>query len=412
MNIAIEAFSLSLDRVTGIGNVVLNYISELQRLDRDNRYFVYTTDTLNHARLDNPNWRHVMYDGTVKRAAYSIRDSLIAIRELHSQSPGAGKLVRIIFLRLAKMALELANLIWFPLWMARSLRKNRIDVYFGNFADYFPPVFLSRLKALWLIHDLVWKIYPETLQKHGPLDNWFIRRNMKRADLLMAVSDNTKKDMRELLGIRKEIITLHNAADRGVFYQADAKSVARVKKKFGITKQYILSVCTLEPRKNLATLLDAYGLMKSRDRYHLVLVGMSGWKNTGLFSLIEGHAAKDNIIITGYIDREDLAPLYTGAALFVYPSLYEGFGLPLLEAMQCGCPVISSTASSLPEVVGDAGILVEPMDLKGLAASMERLLAAKTQRAALGKKGLARARIFSWEQSALRLLEIFRGNLP
>ena len=411
MNIAIEAFALSLDRVTGIGNVVLNYINELQRLDPDNRYFVYTPDALNHARLDNPNWRHVMYDGAVKRASCSVRDSLVALRENRTRAPGAGISVRIALLRLSKMALELPDLVWFPLWMARSLRRNRIDVYFGNFADYFPPIFLSRLKKLWLIHDLVWKIYPETLQKHGPLDYRLIRRNMMRADLLLAVSDNTKKDIGELLGIRKEIITLHNAADRQVFYRADPKSIARVKRKFGIKKQYILSVCTLEPRKNLGTLLDAYGLMKSRDRHQLVLVGMSGWKNTGLFSLIEGHGAKDNIVITGYIDREDLAPLYTGAAVFVYPTLYEGFGLPVLEAMQCGCPVISSTASSMPEVVGDAGVLVEPMDTKGLTASMERVLADPAYRAALGRKGLARAQNFSWERSARRLLDIFRGDV-
>jgi glycosyltransferase involved in cell wall biosynthesis len=179
-----------------------------------------------------------------------------------------------------------------------------------------------------------------------------------------------------------------------------------VKRKFGINGKYILSVCTLEPRKNLTTLLDAYTMMERHRRHRLVLVGMSGWKNTTLFELIERHPAKDSIIVTGYVPAEDLAPLYSGAEVFVFPTLYEGFGLPVLEAMQCGCPVISSTSSSIPEVAGNACIQVDPHDIPGLAQSMERVLSDKALRGSMGRKGLARSRLFSWEKSAARLLDI------
>lgn len=406
MNIAIEAFALSLDKVTGIGNVALKYIEELQKLDSVNRYFVYTTDGLKHVDLHNKNWSHIDYVTAPKRAKRAVRATWLRLREAQSLQPTASRQAAIIILRTIKMIIEAIDRVYFPFWLALSFRKNRIDVYFGTYADFYPFVFPHGIRKLWLVHDLVWKLYPETQENHSALKGFLIRYKMKHADLLLSVSDNTKKDIQNILGIQKEIITLHNAADLNVFHSADSKSIARVKEKYGFTKPYILSVCTLEPRKNLNTLLAAYELIPRRDRYQLVLVGMSGWKNTKLFELIEKHPANDSIIVTGYVPTDDLAPLYTGAEVFVFPSLYEGFGMPILEAMQCGCPVISSTSSSIPEVAGDACILVDPLDVRALASSMEKVLSDKKLQDAMSRKGLAMSRFFSWEKSAALLHNI------
>jgi glycosyltransferase involved in cell wall biosynthesis len=407
MNIAIEALSLSLDKLTGIGNVTLNYLRELEKADTGNSYYVYTIDELLHFNTAKKNWKHVKYDYRVKYIKYRVTDEWKKLRDAPSKSIAAA--LRMYRLRLMKMLLEAADTACLYFWLAWSLKKNGIDVYIGIYADFFPVLFFSRLRKIWLIHDLVWKLYPETTSMNSVFKNMLITRNMKKADLLLSVSENTRKDMIGLLDIRTEIITLHNAADPRVFYRADEKSVRRVKQKFGITKKYILSVCTIEPRKNLSALLDAYAMMKQRERYQLVLAGMSGWKNTALFGLIESNAAKESIIVTGYVPGGDLAPLYTGAEVFVFPTLYEGFGMPVLEAMQCGCPVISSASSSIPEVAGDACVLVDPMDVRALASSMETVLSDAKFRVSLRRKGLARSEQFSWKRSAGRLLEIIRG---
>ncbi len=408
MRIAIETLSMSSKNLTGIGNVTLNYIRELQKIDPDNFYYIYTIDGLLHAGLPGEKWKHVQYDWRIKRFKYRITDTLALLKTGSKKT--LSSIVQLGLYRVLKMVLELIDRACLYFWLTKSMRGNRIDVYIGFFADFFPLCFFSPVKKIWLIHDLVWKLYPETTD----INSWYKKRaivkNMKRADLLLSVSDSTRNDLISLLNIRKDIITLHNAADRNVFYKAGPKSVARVKKKYGITRPYILSVCTLEPRKNLAVLLDAYAKIEPRVRHQLVLVGMSGWKNTKLFDMIERHSKKGSIIMTGYVPSEDLAPLYSGADVFVFPTLYEGFGMPVLEAMQCGCPVISSTSSSIPEVAGDACVLVDPLDTEGLASSVEKVLSDRNLRSAMCRKGLDRSKRFSWEQSAARLLEIINSQ--
>jgi glycosyltransferase involved in cell wall biosynthesis len=406
MRIAIEALSLSSEQVTGIGNVTLHYIQELQKIDADNHYYIYTIDELLHVDLRGGRWNHVQYDCWIKHKKYAI---INAWKNLKDRPRTPLSLLGIYFLRILKMALEVIDTLCLHIWIASSLQKKKINVYMGIFADFFPFLFFHPIKKIWLIHDLVWKLYPETTQIDNAVLKRIIVRNMKRADLLLSVSDSTRNDIINLLNIRNTIITLHNAADRSIFHKADNASINRVKKKYGITRKYILSVCTIEPRKNLTALLEAFAMMDNHAKHQLVLVGMSGWKSTTLFGLIESHPAKDSIIITGYIPTEDLAPIYTGAEVFVFPTLYEGFGLPVLEAMQCGCPVISSTSSSIPEVAGDACILIDPHDSQGLASTMEKVLSDKTVRNMMVRNGLARSALFSWEKSAARLLEIFHS---
>lgn len=402
MNIAIEAFSLSEETITGIGNVTLNYLTQLRRLDRENNYYVYTIDGLNHISLDG-RWRHILYASPTRRARLAIRDAW-----MRSTSPDAGggfvRRVWALVLRLAKMAVVIADECWFVVWLWHSLRKNRVDVYIGTFADFFPLLLPSRVKTLWLLYDLVWKRYPSTMKKRLSLTSLLFRWNMNRADMLVAISEATKQDARNLLKVTTRIEVIPLAADPRTFYRASSAEIAAVLKKYGIQKPYILSVCTLEPRKNLRALLEAYGMIERPEECRLVLVGMRGWKTSDLYDMMERHRLVEGIVVTGYVPARDLAPLYSGAAVFAFPSLYEGFGLPVLEAMQCGCPVITSNVSSLPEVAGDACILVDPRDSQSLAAAIDRALASPSLRRAMSRKGMARAREFSWERSARLLM--------
>src|SRR3990172_5614888 len=304
MRIAIEAFSLSSEQLTGVGNVTLNYLRELKKIDRDNRYYIYTIDELRYVSLSKGRWVHVRYDPWIKRKKYAVAASWERFKEAREKKAVA--ILAMISLRLLKMAFEIADTIYLHAWMAASLRKNKIDAYLGIFADFFPFIFFPRLRKIWLVHDIVWKLYPKTTKKKSLLGGLLIVRNMKKADLLISVSESTKKGIREFLGIATDIVTLHNAADRSLFFPADSASVSRVKRKFGIKQKYLLSVCTLEPRKNLGALLRAYEEMTGRERYQLVLTGMSGWKNTGLFDRLERHPGRENIIITGYIPDKDL----------------------------------------------------------------------------------------------------------
>jgi len=305
-----------------------------------------------------------------------------------------------------KIILELLDEAVFSIKLASSIKINRIDVYLGTSTYYYPYFFLSPVKKAGILYDLVWELFPETMEFGNKIRmKLFTLRNMKKLDLLVAISSNTKKDAHEILGIDNRIDAIPLAADSAIFYLAGASAISTIKKKYGITKKYILSVCTLEPRKNLKSLLAAYRIMPSRLNYQLVLVGMAGWINSDFFSDIENSDVSENVLITGYVSNTELAPLYTGAELFVFPTLYEGFGLPVLEAMQCGCPVITSNTSSIPEVAGDAAIMVGPFDVEGLSQIMEKSVSDPALRKKLRDRGLKRSRQFSWDASARRLLD-------
>jgi glycosyltransferase involved in cell wall biosynthesis len=170
----------------------------------------------------------------------------------------------------------------------------------------------------------------------------------------------------------------------------------------------ILFVGTLEPRKNLATLLKAYALLRKKAQPpRLIIGGARGWHHEQVFSVVEELGLIEDVIFPGYIPREELPLWYNAANLFIYPSLYEGFGLPLLEAMACGTPVITSNISSLPEVVDGAGILVDPSSVEDMAEAMWQVLSDSSLRAEMRRKGLARAREFSWRKTAQRTVEVY-----
>ncbi len=403
MKIAIEANALSQEKITGVGNVVLHYINELQKIDQENSYYIYSMDGVKHADIVSDNWCEVCFDYGLKRSRINTRERWLRLQSV--DNGGWFRSLVLILNRAAKIALELLDEIVFTWKLASSLKTNGVDVYLGTSTYYYPFFFLSPVKKAGILYDLVWTLYPGTMEFGNKIRMMlFTLRNMKKMDLLIAISENTKTDARALLRLETRIDAIPLAADPLLFHRADLPSIAAVRKKYGITKKYILSVCTLEPRKNLKSLIAAYCVMPGRHDCQLVLVGMTGWIGSDFFRDLKDSGVADNILLTGYIGSDELAPIYTGADLFVFPSLYEGFGLPVLEAMQCGCPVITSNTSSVPEVAGDAAIMIDPEDIQGLAASMEQLLTDDSLRREMTEKGLHRSRLFSWSKSAQALM--------
>jgi glycosyltransferase involved in cell wall biosynthesis len=235
---------------------------------------------------------------------------------------------------------------------------------------------------------------------------------------VLAISEHTKSDVCEYLGIHPErVFVTPLAADRRVFYPcSDPERLEVIRTKYGIPPgPYLLSLNTLEPRKNLDHAIRAFSRVVHEERVRdlrFVLVGATGWRYETIFSsLAEAGLARAQIVFPGYVADEDLATLYSGALGFIYPSLYEGFGLPPLEAMQCGVPVVTSNTSSLPEVVGDAGIMLNPQDVSGLAQSMLDLYRDASLRERMRAKSIAQAQRFDWNRSVDATLAAYRTAL-
>lgn len=276
-----------------------------------------------------------------------------------------------------------------------------------------------RTRYFLTIYDIIPLLFPEFSSWGG--DAWLgrILGSIGPDDHLLAISEHSKRD---LLDARPEIapervhVTLL-AADAARFYPcADAERVAAVRARYGVPDApYVLSVATLEPRKNIAHLVRSFAELVRAERLddlQLVLTGTKGWDAEAIFAAVgESHHVRDRIVLTGYVADADLAPLYSGALVFVYPSFYEGFGLPPLEAMQCGTPVITSNTSSLPEVVGDAGLMIDPRDGDALAQAILDVYRDSDARADLAARGRARARQFTWERYARQTVDAYRAAL-
>jgi glycosyltransferase involved in cell wall biosynthesis len=261
------------------------------------------------------------------------------------------------------------------------------------------------------VHDLSFLLYP-----HGfrALNRTYLRiftqLSVRRAQRVIAVSESTKRDLVQCYGIPPgKVDVIYNGKD-AAFRQLPAGEVAGFQAEQGLPERFILFVGTLEPRKNVARLIEAYARLSS-DRPPLMLIGGRGWLYDDVFARVEALNLSDEVHFVGYVPAEDLPRWYNAASLFVYPSLYEGFGLPPLEAMACGTPVVTSTASSLPEVVGDAGLLVDPTDTEELASAMGLVLADAGLREEMRGAGLARARDYSWRRTAQHTVSSYRQAL-
>ena len=285
----------------------------------------------------------------------------------------------------------------------QTSRRRKFDVY--HEPNYFPPA-IDGLPTVYTIHDLSLLKHKD---KHPRERVWFsdifFKRRLPRAAHIITVSHFVKEEVIDELGVPPEKVTAIHLSHGAVHHPRTRGDVDDMLERHGWPKEYVLFVGTLEPRKNLSLLIKALSMMK-RD-IPLLLTGWSGWGDKSWREEIQRLGLQNRVVLTGYTDDETLARLYAGAAAFVYPSFYEGFGLPILEAMACGCPVICSNCSSLPEVAGEAAMLIDPQDPETLANSLDRVLHDSSLRERLICSGLQRARAFSWNKTALETLDVF-----
>jgi glycosyltransferase involved in cell wall biosynthesis len=291
--------------------------------------------------------------------------------------------------------------------------------------DFIPP-FRRRCASVITVHDLAFKLYPNMLTAESMAYYGQIERAVASAEQIIAVSEATRQDMLRLLPVDgRKISVIHEAADtiyrplddrtpsgRGGAadpHRRDADSVQQVLRKYRLASPFVLAVGTIEPRKNLSMLLRAFRALLDRDtsRAQLVIAGPRGWLADDLAALHAQLRLGEQARFLGAVPAPELAALYNAADLFVMPSLYEGFGLPVAEAMACGAPVIVSNVSSLPEVAGDAGLCLDPNDVDAWAETMRRVLGDPALRANMRQQSLRQARLFSWERAARETLAVY-----
>jgi alpha-1,3-rhamnosyl/mannosyltransferase len=261
------------------------------------------------------------------------------------------------------------------------------------------------------VHDLTAWLLPDC---HTPAtvaaDKSFAERVLRRADGLIAVSENTKRDAIRMLGLAPhKIRVIHLGVPPG-YASVTRESIARVTGALALRKPYFLSVGTIEPRKNVDTLLTSWQSLPAsfRDEYELIIAGLPGWRSDATTQrLMQATSENRGIRYLGYVPESDLPALTAGAAAFVYPSLYEGFGIPVAQAMAAGCPVITANVSSLPEITGGAAVLIDPQSVAELSAAILRVGESSDLRAHLKARGTERARRFTWEAAASESLRYF-----
>jgi glycosyltransferase involved in cell wall biosynthesis len=266
-------------------------------------------------------------------------------------------------------------------------------------------------RTVFTLHDLIFLRFPEY---HLPYNRWFLTfampRFLRAADVIVTPSECSKQDVIKFYGLSPEKIKVIYEAPAPEFTPAtDETALARVKQKYNLPEKYILHVGTIEPRKNLGRLLEAFkALLADAPDLRLVLIGKKGWLYDSFFEKLRHLGLEERVIFPGYVDEADLPACFQLAQVFAYPSLYEGFGLPPLEAMACGAPVVCSHSSSLPEVVGQAGLLINPTDTAALTAALRQVLTDATLRAELRQSALNQAQKFSWKRAAAELVNLYR----
>ncbi len=352
MQIGIDVHSAH-QRTTGIGVYTQNLVAALRALDSDNRYILYGSDRPRNLRT---------LERIIRENAY----------------------------------LSVCSL------------RDGLDIL--HIPGYSAPL-VSRGMLIVTVHDLIGMIYPENLALMSRFywGTW-LPMVVSRADTIIADSNNTKKDVMKLLGVREDKIrVIPLAADPKFHPVKDALALAQVKKRFNLEKPFVLYVGAIEPRKNLIRVMEAWARVRSRTKvpHQLVITGFQAWAYREVSDLVQRLGIKRDVVFTGYVRDEELPLLYNASELFIFPSLYEGFGMPVLEAMACGVPVLTSNTSSIPEVAGDAAIMVDPTDVEKMAQAIERALEDEVLRERLKQAGPKRAAQFSWEATARETLRVY-----
>lgn len=301
---------------------------------------------------------------------------------------------------------RLGRMLWAETILPFQAAHDSLDVFWGP--THRLPHSLPRqvFKAV-TIHDLVWRYAAETMRPLSRFNEAMLMpKALQRADHIITVSDNTQSDIRRAFpGMTAPITTIYP----GLAHLSEPL-VAETLGKWRIDRPYALFVGTLEPRKNLSRLISAFAGLPSAIRHNhcLVITGGAGWGGIDIHTLVMAHGLESEVRVTGYVTEAELATLYQNARCLAMPSLYEGFGFPLVEAMSRGVAVLTSNLSSMPEVAGDAGELINPLDESAITQGLARLLTDEDRRQTLARRGLVRSRQFDWDAAAARLLALFK----
>lgn len=366
MHIAIDAHAVGTG-LAGNETYITNLIEALARIDGDNRYTLYVT----------------------KREA---------VERFHNRWPNFQ----------VRRTLPHTPLVRIPLTLSAELRRRPVDLLH---VQYTAPPF-APCAIVPTIHDLAFEHLPETFNRRSWMQlRMTVRSTARRAAHIITVSDFSRRDIIETYRIAPERISMTPEAAPEHFAPASESEVRRVRALYRIEGEYLLAVGSIQPRKNLRRLLAAYsGLKEARAQVklpRLVLVGKRAWLYNETLRAVRDLGLESSVIFTGYVPEKDLPPLYTGALSFIYPSYFEGFGLPPLEAMKCGAPVIAGNRTSLPEVVGRAGLLVDPFEEGAIAEAIARLIDDEGLRKSLRERGLRQAESFSWLETARLTLKAY-----
>ncbi|MEI8338934.1 MAG: glycosyltransferase family 1 protein [bacterium] len=293
-----------------------------------------------------------------------------------------------------------------------------MDLFIGKgvylFPDYSNWPLLSS-KSITYIHDMAYELYPETL---APKNLSYIKNNIKvwvrRTDLIVTVSKSSKNDILDKLKVSSDKVkVVYNGVDHSVFYRRTKNEIETAKEKYGIESKYIIYVGNFEPRKNLPALVDAYIKLphKHTSKYALLLVGSGGWLSEDIENTIKKSQESGFNIITpkSRVTDEDLPAIYSGASVLVHPAIYEGFGLTLLQAMACGTPVIAANNSSLPEVVGNAGLLIDCKNDTPIVKAITDVLENKSLRQKIIAAGNLQSKKMTWDKTATELANLIKN---
>ncbi len=363
---------------SGVAHYVWHLLKNLLEVDTENQYVIF--------------FDYRAHEKDVKRFARpNVKIKFFPFSDYGKYMPGAYSEI----LGLATFAREKLDVLHAtsPLNRVPASYRGKIVTTFYDFAPYrlpelFPRLSTAKIKAVYKFMS-------------------------KKSDRIIAVSDSTKKDVEEFLGFPAEKIdVVHNGLDKRLL-EDGGHSADDFEKLYGVKGKYILFLGTLEPRKNLSRVLEAFARFKSDSRgefgYQLVVAGKRGWLTEEYFQQAEDLEIKDDVVFTGYVGGEELKPLYAGAEFFVMPSLYEGFGQTIVEAMACGAPCLVSRVASIPEVAGEAAYYVDPNDTEGIAKGMAALAVDKNLREKLSRAGREQAKKFSWEKCARETLKVYKN---
>ncbi|MEW6096146.1 MAG: glycosyltransferase family 1 protein [bacterium] len=373
MRIGISAYPLT-RKFTGTSVYLYNLVKQLYKIDGENQYFLYAPDSLQIPFEEvSPSWH----------------------------------------LRIKKGRLNSMATCWMQFNASNDMRKDAIDIFWAT-ESILPLNLPSYVKTILTVHDLAYYFYPSTLKWDNriifPL---FFKASLLKAHQIITVSQSVASEIKDKFPqFSDKIKYIHSGICQEEFCPLPkAQAKQHIADKFQTSNNYILTVSTIEPRKNIENLLKAYVLFRENYpelNYQLLIAGGRGWQNSSIYGTYKKLSlSPSEVKFIDYVPQDDLIKLYSGAELFIFPSLYEGFGFPPLEAMACGCPVLASNISALKETLFDAAILVDPLNIQEISEGIAKGLTDINLKKNLIQKGLERVQLFSWEKTAKTLLELF-----